>query len=495
MALLDQLYRPSLALLTDLYELTMAHGYWKLGRAGREAVFHLYFRKIPFDGGYAIAAGLEDAIAWLRRLRFDRADVDYLATLTGSDDKPLFDPAFLDYLLTLEFACDVDAIPEGTAVFANEPLVRVRGPLLQAQIVETALLTILNFQTLIATKAARICQAAQGEPVLEFGLRRAQGIDGGVTASRAAFVGGCSATSNVLAGRLLGIPVRGTHAHSWIMSFSTEAEAFEACADAMPNNCIFLVDTYDTLNGVRLAAEAGRKLKARGHKMLGVRLDSGDLAYLSIEARKILDDAGLHDAAIVGTNDLDERTIESLKQQGAKINVWAVGTRLVTAQDQPALGGVYKLSAVREDDGSWRYPLKASETLGKASFPGILQTRRYSRSGMFTADMIYHEPDGVPPAPVIVDPKDPTRRRAIDPSSAGQDLMVPVFRGGRCVYECPPLPSVRRRTAEQLSRLHPAIKRLLNPHEYPVGPEQSLADRRTAALLAARPQKMPAADP
>jgi nicotinate phosphoribosyltransferase len=487
MPLLDQLYRPSLALLTDLYELTMAHGYWKLGRAETESVFHLYFRKTPFDGGYAIAAGLAEAIAYLERLHFDAEDLAYLATLTGSDDRPLFDPGFFDCLSKLKFTCDVDAIPEGTAVFANEPLLRVRGPLLQGQIVETALLTILNFSTLIATKSARICQAAQGEPVLEFGLRRAQGVDGGLTASRCAFVGGAAATSNVLAGRLLGIPVRGTHAHSWVMSFATEADAFNAWAEVSPNNCIFLVDTYDTLNGVRLAAEVGRKLKARGFKLLGIRLDSGDLAYLSIEARKILDDAGLHDSAVLGTNDLDERVIESLKAQGVKINVWAVGTRLVTAQDQPALGGVYKLSAVRESDGSWRYPLKASETLAKASFPGILQTRRFHRDGTFLADMIYHEPDGLPARPVIVDPKDPTRRRPIDPAIPSEDLMVPIFRGGKCVYDSPPLVDLRKRTADQLSQLHPAIRRLLNPHEYPVGLEQSLSERRMKALHEVRP--------
>lgn len=478
MALLDQLYRPSLALLTDLYQLTMACAHWRLGRHARESVFHLYTRKVPFDGGYAIVAGLEDAIAYLERLRFDDADCAYLATLVGSDDRPLFDAGFLDFLRDMTFACDVDAIPEGTVVFANEPLVRVRGPLLQAQLVETALLTIVNFQTLIATKSARVCSAAQGEPVLEFGLRRAQGVDGGVTASRAAYVGGASATSNVLAGRLLGIPVKGTHAHSWIMSFDSEAHAFDAWAEAMPNNCVFLVDTYDTLNGVREAARVGLKLRERGFKMVGIRLDSGDLAYLSIEARKILDDAGLPEAQIFGTNDLDERVIESLKLQGAKINVWAVGTRLVTAQDQPALGGVYKLGAIKDDDGTWRYPLKASETIAKASFPGELQVRRFHRDGTLLADMIYHEPDGVPASPTIVDPKDPTRRRAIDASARSEDLLVPIFRAGRRVYDVPALADVRRRTGEQLATLHPSIRRFLNPHEYPVGLEQSLAARR-----------------
>lgn len=479
--------RPSLALLTDLYQLTMAYGYWKLGRHDREAVFHLYARKHPFNGGYMVAAGLADAIDYLERLRFDDDDVAYLASLVGHDGTPLFDRGFYEWLRTFRFACDIDAVTEGTVVFANEPLVRVCGPLLQTQLVETALLTIVNFQTLIATKAARVCDAAQGEPVLEFGLRRAQGIDGGITASRAAFIGGCAATSNVLAGRLFGIPVRGTHAHSWVMSFDSEAEAFESYAEVMPNNCVLLVDTYDTLTGVRLAAEVGRRMKARGQKFLGIRLDSGDLAYLSIEARAILDAADLTEAAILGTNDLDEHVITSLKQQGAKINVWAVGTRLVTAQDQPALGGVYKLSAIRNEDGAWRYPLKASEMLAKASFPGILQTRRYHRDGTFLADMIYHEPDGVPAMPEIVDPKDPTRHRAIDTASHSEDLLVPIFRAGQRIYDLPPLTAVRQRTLSQLQQLHPTIRRMLNPHEYPAGLERSLAERRTAALMAIRP--------
>lgn len=483
---LHRIYRPSLALLTDLYQLTMAYGYWKLGKHEREAVFHLYSRKQPFSGGYMIAAGLEDAVEYLQHLRFDEADVVYLKTLKGHDGSPLFDPTFCDWLGSFTFACDVDAVPEGTVVFANQPLVRVRGPLLQAQLVETALLTIVNFQTLIATKAARVCDSAGGEPVLEFGLRRAQGIDGGLTASRAAFVGGCVATSNVLAGRLYGIPVRGTHAHSWVMSFSSEADAFEAWAQVMPNNAILLVDTYDTLNGVREAAEVGKRMKARGQRLLGIRLDSGDLAYLSIESRKILDEAGLHDTAILATNDLDENVITSLKYQGAKANVWAVGTRLVTGHDQPALGGVYKLSAIRDESGSWRFPFKASETLAKASFPGILQVRRYHRDGRFVADMVYHEPDGVPANPQIVDPRDPTRSRAIEASASSEDLLVPVFRGGKCIYPLPDLAKIRERTLSQLGHLHPTIRRLLNPHEYPAGLEKSLAERRAAALVAVR---------
>lgn len=350
MGTLSDLYKPSLALLTDLYQLTMAYGYWKLGRQDHEAVFHLYFRKHPFAGGFALACGLASVIDYLNGFRFDAVDLEYLASLTGNDNKPLFDHGFIDDLGRMQLSVEVDAIPEGTVVFANEPLVRVTGPIWQCQLLETPLLNLVNFQTLIATKAARVCLAARGEPVLEFGLRRAQGVDGSLAAARSAYVGGCAATSNVLAGRLYGIPVKGTHAHSWVMSFEDELESFEAYAQAMPNNCVFLVDTYDTLEGVRRAAEVGKQLRQKGHRMLGVRLDSGDLAYLSIEARKILDEAGLKEAQIVASNDLDEHLIESLKQQGATIAVWGVGTKLVTAYDQPALGGVYKLSAIR--DGS-----------------------------------------------------------------------------------------------------------------------------------------------
>ena len=339
------------ALLTDLYQLTMAYGYWKSGRSELEAAFHLFFRKAPFQSGFTIAAGLATAIDFLKSFHFTDADLQFLATLTGNDNRPLFEPGFLEYLRTLRFCCDVDAIPEGSVVFPNEPLLRIKGPILQCQLLETALLNLLNFQSLIATKAARICLAARGEPVLEFGLRRAQGVDGALAASRAAYIGGCAATSNVLAGKIFGIPVRGTHAHSWVMSFDDEREAFLAYAEAVPNNCVFLVDTYDTLEGVRHAVETGKWLREHGYEMVGIRLDSGDLAWLSIEARKILDEAGFPKAVIIASNNLDEHIIASLKEQGAQINVWGVGTKMITAYDQPALGGVYKLSAIRGKDG------------------------------------------------------------------------------------------------------------------------------------------------
>jgi nicotinate phosphoribosyltransferase len=479
------IYRESLALLTDLYQLTMAYGYWKLGRHEQEAVFHHTFRRNPFAGGYSVACGLHYAIDFLRNLRFEEADLEYLASLTGNDGRPLFDPPFMQYLRKMQWTIDVDAPPEGTAVFPHEPLIRVRGPILQCQILETPLLNIFNFQTLIATKAARICQAARGEPVIEFGLRRAQGIDGGLAASRAAYVGGCVGTSNVLAGKLFEIPVKGTHAHSWVMSFDSERQAFEAYADVMPNNCVFLVDTYNTLEGVRHAAEIGCKLSAAGHKMTGIRLDSGDLAYLSIEARKILDDAGLPDTSILASNDLDEQIIASLKDQGAKVNVWGVGTKLATAYDQPALGGVYKLSALREK-GGWTYKIKLSEQTAKVSIPGVLQARRFVQNGQAVADAIFDEPTGIGSGATIIDPMDMTRRKTIPTGTPHEDLLVPIFRAGRLVYDPPPIDQIRNRTQSQLALFHPGIKRFVNPHQYPVGLEKRLFDLRTELILKAR---------
>ena len=482
----SRLYREPLGLLTDLYQLTMAFGYWKLHRAGHEAAFHLFFRHNPFGGGYAIACGLEYVVDYVHAFRFMPDDLEYLALLSGNDGKPLFSPGFLDYLGTMRFEGNVDAVPEGTVVFPHEPLLRVTGPIAQCQLLETPLLNMVNFQTLIATKASRVCTAARGEPVLEFGLRRAQGVDGAVAASRAAFVGGCAATSNVLAGKLFGIPVRGTHAHSWVLSFDDEAEAIDAYAQAMPNNCVFLVDTYDTLSGVRLAINAGRKLRSRGYEMAGIRLDSGDLAYLSIQARKMLDAAGFQDAFIVGSNDLDERVIESLKQQGAKIAVWGVGTRLVTAHDQPALGGVYKLTAVRTPGTAWQHKLKLSEQAVKTSTPGILQIRRFRTREGCVADMVFDELSGVSDTSRVIDPVDPTRSKPIPENAEFEDLLIPVVRHGRTVYEGVPLAAVRREAGQSLSGFHRGIRRHLNPHEYPVGLELGLHELKTELTLKAR---------
>jgi nicotinate phosphoribosyltransferase len=484
-------------MLTDLYQLTMAYGYWKLGTADREAVFHVSFRKPPFGSGFTVACGLAGVVEFVKGFSFSQDDLAYLGSLKGDDGGDLFERGFLEYLRKLRITCDIDAVPEGTVVFAHQPLVRVQGGLLQCQLLETALLNLINFPTLVATKAARICLAAQGEPVLEFGLRRAQGVDGGVTASRAAYVGGCAATSNVLAGKLFGIPVKGTHAHSWVMSFGDEMESFQAYAQAMPNNCIFLVDTYNTLEGVEHAVAVGKQLRERGHRLLGIRLDSGDLAYLSIEARKILDAAGFHDTAIVASNDLDEDVIRSLKEQGAAITVWGVGTRLVTAYDQAALGGVYKLSAIRRQGdgagggpgGAWEHKIKLSEQLAKTSIPGILQVRRFRMDGEYRADMIFdalsYDVKRTGEA-VVVDPLDATRRKTVAGGTAFEDLLVPVFRAGELVYAAPPLAETRRRTAEQLAGFYPGILRAVNPHQYVVGLEKGLFELRQRMILEGR---------
>lgn len=479
----------SLALLTDLYQLTMACAYWKSGTLDKEAAFHLTFRTAPFEGGFTIASGLETAIEWITDFRFSDSDLEYLATIPGRDKQPLFGKDFLDYLSKLQFTCDVDAVPEGTVVFPHEPLIRVQGPLLQGQLLETPLLNFLNFQSLIATKSARICLAARGEPVIEFGLRRAQGIDGGLTASRAAYVGGCAGTSNVLAGKTFGIPVSGTHAHSWIMSFDNEKQAFEEYARALPNNCIFLVDTYDSLAGVRHAVEVGKELRQRGSELAGIRLDSGDLAFLSIEARKILDEGGFPDAAIVGSNDLDEHIIESLKTQRAKINVWGVGTRLVTAYDQPALGGVYKLSAIRKPGGPWEHKVKLSEQAAKITNPGILQMRRFRTEKEFVGDAIYDLELGLPPGVTTVDPLDVTRRKHFEPDTICEDLLVPIFREGKLVYQTPSLEEIRKRVQQQLGMLHPGMKRCVNPHEYPAGLELRLHELKSQLVLKARGER------
>ena len=487
MGILKTLYGTSLSLLTDLYQITMAYAYWKSGMSDREAVFHLFYRKEPFKGGYAIACGLEVVIDYLNEFKFARSDLDYLSTLKGNDGKPLFDSAFLAYLSELEFTCSVDAIPEGTPVFENEPLVRVKGPLLQAQIIETALLNIINYQTLVATKSERICQSTKGAPVMEFGLRRAQGIDGGLSASRAAYIGGCSATSNVLAGKLFGIPVSGTHAHSWVMSFDNEIEAFERYAEAMENNCILLVDTYDTRQGIANAIEVGKAMKSHGKKLIGIRIDSGDLAYLSQLGREMLDQAGLHDTKIVASNDLDEYILESLHDQHSKIDLLGVGTKLVTAYDQPALGGVYKLSALKNEKGEWESKLKLSEQTIKINIPGIQQVRRFYKNGLMAADMIYDLEIGYSEEPTIVEPNDPTKSKKIKTAQfESEDLLVPIFKDGRLVYKSPGLPEIRSRVSDEIGKLHAGIKRFVNPHVYVVGLEQNLYEKRLRLILEQR---------
>jgi nicotinate phosphoribosyltransferase len=484
MSRLSDLYRPSLALLTDLYELTMASAAWKNGLAGTETCFALSFRKNPFQGGFGVAAGLETAIDVIERFRLEGDDLAYLASLRDGRGAALFETGFLDHLRELRLEVDLDAMPEGTPVFPHEPLLRVKGPVIPCMLLETALLAVVNFQTLVATKAARVCLAARGEPVLEFGLRRAHGIDGGLSAARAAYVGGVAATSNVLAGRLYGIPVKGTHAHSWVMLFDTELEAFAAYARAMPGNCVLLVDTYDTLEGVRHAIEVGRWLRHQGSDLAGIRLDSGDLAWLSQRARQMLDAAGFRETPIVGSNELDEAVIDSLKEQGATISVWGVGTRLVTGADDGALGGVYKLTAARRPGGPWKHRLKLSERSSKVSVPGILQVRRFDGPEGHVADAIWDELTGIPEEPAIVDPLDHTRRRELE--GPWEDLLRPIYRAGKLVYERPPLEAIRARTQSELARLHKGIKRFVNPHQYPVGLERRLFDLRTRLVLEAR---------
>ena len=474
------------ALLTDLYQLTMAYGYWKNRMLDYQAVFHLSFRQQPFQGGYAIACGLSDAIDYLENFSFRSDDLEYLAELRGNDGKAIFETKFLAYLETLRLNCDIDAIPEGNVVFPHEPLLRVTGSLLQGQLLETALLNIIGFQTLIATKSARVCLAAKGDPVMEFGLRRAHGPDGALAASRAAYIGGCATTSNVLAGKVFGIPVSGTQAHSWVMSFQTELEAFEAYANALPGNCVFLVDTYDSIEGIHHAVEIGRRLRSIGKDLIGIRLDSGDLNYLSIAARSILDEAGFQATKIIASNDLDEHVIASLKEQGALIDLWGVGTKLITAFDQPALGGVYKLGAIRVGDGPWQKKVKLSEQTAKVSNPGSLQVRRFADRKEYLADMIYDELDGEPAERTIVDIADVTNTRRMPSSAKYHDLLVPVFRHGKLVYERPLIAQIRALAQKELGRFYAGVKRLLNPHIYPVGLETGLNMDKSRLMREAR---------
>lgn len=465
---LTQLYRGPFGLLTDLYQLTMAYGYWKSGLHSRQSNFNLFYRKPPFKNGFAISAGLELAIDFLRQYQFSTADIQYLGGLKGSTGTPLFDEAFLNYLQRMELELNIHAMPEGTAVFPNQPILRVEGPLLQCQLVETGLLTLINFSTLLATKAARIADAAQGDRVLEFGMRRSQGLDGAMTAARAAYIGGVHATSNVMAGRVYGIPVKGTHAHSWVMAFEDELLAFQKYADALPGNCIFLVDTYDTEAGVQNAIRIGKGLRAQGYGLNGIRLDSGDLAVLSKSARRMLDEAGFTKTAIVASNDLDEYRIAQLKKEGAKITVWGVGTRLATAHDDPALGGVYKLSAIQNEQGVWDNRIKRSEEAIKASNPGRLQVWRSQGGG----DVLYDIQQGLQTGQMW---NENTRQpEAIDKEN-GIDLLVPILDRGQLVYDFPELPAVRSYARSQWQQF-------TQQQQYPYGLSQSLQEAKTALM-------------
>ena len=463
----------------------MACGYFQAGMAEHEAAFHVTFRENPFAGQFTVACGLATAIDFLRTFQFTAAEINYLSSQRGNDGNAMFDSGFLDYLSGLQLTCDVDAIPEGTLIFPNEPLTRVRGPVIQCQLMETALLTILNFQSLIATKAARVRLAAKNDAVIEFGLRRAQGFDGGLTAARAAYIGGCDGTSNLQAGQRFGIPVSGTQAHSWIMFFDTEMEAFQTYARAMPNNCVFLVDTYNSLDGVRHAIDAGRRLRSDGHEMIGVRLDSGDRASLSIETRRMLDEAGFTKAKIVCSGDLDEFAIAEMKKRGAKIDAWGVGTKLITGQPDAALGGIYKLAAVRKPARKWCYRIKLSDDADKTSCPGSLQIRRFHRSnGRFIADAIYEIDHAMGEPCVIVDLND--KKTEIPVGTEYCDLLVPVFCHGQLVYRTPAIEGSRERTREQLRCAPPEILRLEDPANYTTGLEESLYELRSKLIARAK---------
>lgn len=452
-------------LLTDFYQLTMAYGYWKLGIQEREAVFHLSFRHHPFHGNYAIAAGLGSVIQFLNQWRFQKDDIDYLRSLRMPNQDVFFPEEFLQYLEQLRFTCDIDAVSEGEVVFANTPILRVKGPILQCQLLESALLNMINFQTLIATKSSRVFQAANGDPVIEFGMRRAQGPDGALSATRAAYIGGCESTSNVLAGKLYGIPVRGTHAHSWVTAFPNELSAFAAYAEVMPHNCVLLVDTFDTIQGIKNAITIGKALRQRGGDLQGIRLDSGDLATLSIQARHMLDAAGFEKTAIIASNSLDEYSMAEMKAEGAKISVWGVGTHLVTAYDQPALDGVYKLSAIRDEHDNWQYKLKLSENIIKISHPGILQIRRYLNQSIPVMDVIY----------------DVLAGNSIDPivHTSTIDLLIPIYRKGEQVYIEESLSDIRKRAIRNVTD----FLKMHHNHPYPVQIEKNLLQLKEQIIL------------
>ncbi len=469
----------SYALLTDLYQLTMAQGYWAEGKTAEEACFTMYFREVPFRGGFAVACGMAQLAEMIDAFRFTDDDIAYLASLEAPGGGALFQRAFLDYLADLRLTVDVDAVREGTTVFPMEPLVRVAGPIMQCQLLETALLNCVNFQTLIATKAARICAAAKA-PVAEFGLRRAQGAGGSLWASRAAVVGGCSSTSNVLAGKMFDLPVSGTHAHSWVMAFDSELEAFRAFARIAPKNCVLLVDTYDVKQGIENAITVGLEMEERGEHLVGIRIDSGDLAWLARYARDRLDAAGLYSCGIVLSNDLDEYTINSIRSQGAPVTSWGVGTKLACAYDQPALGGVYKLSATRASCDTWEGRLKVSEQSAKLSIPGVLDVRRYrSAKGTLAGDMVFDIHQPVNEAGIIVDPADILRQKALGDLEY-ETLLAPLARRGVSVLAADDRSALaaRKRTAQGLARLDESQKRLFNPHSYPVGLEEGLWKRR-----------------
>ena len=454
------------ALLTDLYQLTMVGGYVQEGKTHQWANFDYFFRSIPDDGGYCILAGLADVIEYLQTLHFNQEDLSYLEGLG------IFSKDSLAYFENFKFTGDIRAMPEGTVVFPHEPLIRVTAPLPEAQLIETTLLNIMNYQPLIATKAARVVWAANGDIVIDFGLRRAHGPDGALMASRAAYIGGVDGTSNVLAGRLYGIPVRGTHAHSWIESFTKELEAFRAYARVYPDACLLLADTYDTLNsGVSNAIQVGHELRKKGHELRGIRLDSGDLSYLSKQARRMLDEGGFPDASIVASSDLDEWLVQSLKRQGARVDIWGVGTRLVTSFSCPALGGVYKLTALDEDDKRMAPKIKRSDNPQKITNPGVKKAvRMYDNRGQMRGDVLFLDDEEIPRKRSfqVHHPMFPHVFKTYPGHFKMQEIMVPIFQKGKLVYDNPDIHKIRKYTLKNLEELDAAYKRFHNPHTYHV---------------------------
>ena len=459
--------RQNLTLLTDLYELTMMQGYFRNKAQNETVIFDAFYRNNPGDGGYAIACGLEQVIRYVQELHFSPEDIAYLRSLH------IFDEDFLAYLADFHFSGDIYAIPEGTVIFPREPLVKVVAPIMEAQLMETAILNIINHQSLIATKAARVCHAARGDGIMEFGLRRAQGPDAGTYGARAAVIGGCIGTSNVLCGQLFDVPVKGTHAHSWIMSFPDEYSAFKAYADMYPNACILLVDTYDTLkSGVPNAIKVFTEMREAGIPLTfyGIRLDSGDLAYLSKKARKMLDEAGFPDAVISASNDLDEFLIDSLKEQGAAITSWGVGTNLITSKDCPSFGGVYKLAAIQAPDGSFIPKIKLSENSEKITNPGNKKIYRIyeKESGKIKADLICMEDETYDESQdlMLFDPLEPWKKTILKAGTYTlRELMVQVFSKGNCVYTSPKTMEIRDYCLQEQDTLWEETRRLVNPHK------------------------------
>ena len=451
----------NLTMLTDLYQLTMINGYFKCGTQNQKAAFDLFYR--GSNGySYAIAAGLEQAIDYVKNLHFDDDDVDYLRSLG------IFGEDFLNELKKFRFTGDIKAVPEGTLIFPNEPIMTVIAPMFEAQLVETALLNIINHQTLIATTASRLCECTKGA-ISEFGLRRAQGPDAGLYGARAAYIGGCRSTSNVLAGQMFGIEVKGTHSHSWVMSFPTEYDAFEAYAKVYPDSCLLLVDTYDTLkSGVPNAIRVFKKLKAGGHKPLGIRLDSGDLAYLSRQARKMLDEAGFPEAKIFVSNDIDEKVLLALAQQDAKIDVYGIGTKLITSFNNAALGGVYKLSAI-EEDGKMIPKIKVSNSHEKTTNPGLKKTVRVLVDGMAAADLIcLHDDEFDTSKPLTVYHPEQTWKKTTFDKYELKELMVDIFKDGELVYNMPSLKEIGEYCDKSKGEFFPEYRRVTNTQEYKV---------------------------